>query len=225
MKGIVEIAAMLLSRRVGDLVYGLARLLVRMLLVLATRWRVVGKENIPSQGGLLVVANHINAIDPPLLNVSLTRKVLFMAKEELFRLKFAGYIIRLGAFPVRRGRLNVEALRSADQLLAQGCALAMFPEGTRSHHGRLQPAWPGSALIAARGGVPILPVGIIGTEKMRGIGWLLHRPHITVNIGQPFLLPPVGRRLTKVELAEHTDFIMRRIAELLPEEYRGDYQV
>ena len=106
-----------------------------------------------------------------------------------------------------------------------GRMVLMFPEGTRSYHGQLQPAWPGSALIAARSGVPILPVGIAGTEKMRGIGWLLRRPRITVNIGQPFWLPPVSSRLTKVELAEHTDFIMRRIAELLPEEYRGDYRV
>ena len=204
--------------------YYVGRLLVRVVLRLFTRCQVNGKKNVPSQGPLLVVANHINAADPPLLGVSLGRKVKFMAKEELFRSKFTGYFIRgFGSFPVHRGRLDRKALRAADQMLAQGFAFVMSPEGSRSSNGQLQPPLPGSALIAARTGAPILPVGIFGTEKMRGISWLLHRPQVTVNIGQPFFLPRASSRLTKVELAEHADFIMKRIAELLPEEYRGDY--
>ncbi|MFC2016828.1 lysophospholipid acyltransferase family protein, partial [Chloroflexota bacterium] len=99
----------------------------------------------------------------------------------------------------------------------------MFPEGTRSKNGQLQPAFSGSALIALRNGVPILPVGITGTEKIKGLAWLLHRPQITVNIGRPFHLPPVSGKLTKVELARFTDYIMGRIAELLPLGYRGNY--
>ena len=204
--------------------YYVGRLLMRILLVLFTRWQVNGKENIPREGPLLVVANHVNAADPPLVGVSLSRKAMFMAKEELFRSKFIGYFVRgFGAFPVRRGRLDMKALRQADQLLAQGFALVMFPEGPRSRSGQLQPALPGSALIAARSCAPILPIGIIGTEKLRGITWLLRRPQITVNIGHPFLLPPADSRLTKAELAKHADFIMSRIAELLPEGYRGDH--
>ncbi|MFC1892535.1 lysophospholipid acyltransferase family protein [Chloroflexota bacterium] len=204
--------------------YYAGRLLTRMLLGLFTRCQVEGKKNVPRQGPLLVVANHVNAADPPLLAVSLGRKVLFMAKEELFRSRFVGYFIRgYGAFPVHRGRLDRKALRSAHQLLEQGTALAMFPEGSRSPNGQLQPPLPGSALIAARSGAPILPVGIIGTKKLRGITWLLRRPRITVNIGPAFSLPPAGSRLTKAELAEHCNLIMKRIAELLPKEYRGDY--
>jgi 1-acyl-sn-glycerol-3-phosphate acyltransferase len=196
-----------------------------MLLLLFTRCRVNGKENVPSTGSLLVVANHVNAVDPPLLGVNLNRKVVFMAKEELFRSKFIGYFMRnFSTFPVHRGRLDMKALRLAEQVLAQGRALAMFPEGKRSRYGQLQPALPGSALIAARSCVPILPVGIIGTEKMRGVTWLLRRPRVTVNIGLPFTLPPSDNRLTKTELARHADFIMSHIAELLPEEYRGDYR-
>jgi 1-acyl-sn-glycerol-3-phosphate acyltransferase len=205
--------------------YYVGRLLARMLLTLFTRWRVNGKENIPSTGPLLVVANHINAADPPLLSVSLNRKHIFMAKEELFRSKLIGYFIRsFGSFPVRRGRLDAKALRQADQLLAQGFALVMFPEGTRSHNSQLQHALPGSALIAARSRVPILPVGITGTERLKGITWLVKRPRITVNVGHPFLLPPIDGRLTKAKLAEHADLIMRRIAELIPEGYRGDFK-
>ncbi|MCK5434764.1 MAG: hypothetical protein KAI42_05755, partial [Dehalococcoidales bacterium] len=89
--------------------------------------------------------------------------------------------------------------------------------------GRLRPAFSGPALIAMRSGDPILPVGIIGTEKIRGVTWLLRRPQITVNIGHPFHLPPPRSKLTRGELAELTHSIMHHIAELLPQEYRGDY--
>jgi len=204
--------------------YYIARAIVRVLLKLLTRCQVKGRENIPSQGPLLIVANHLSLVDPPLLGVSLGRKVIFMAKKELFRFRLIGYFIgSLGAFSVHRGQLDRKAMRQAYQVLADGLTLVMFPEGTRSRSGRLRPAFPGPALIAMRSGAPVLPVGIIGTEKIRGVTWLLRRPQITVNIGSPFYLPPVSSRLTKAELAELTNSIMGHIAELLPPEYRGDY--
>ena len=204
--------------------YYVAILIIRMLFLLLTHRRIRGKENIPGQGPVLVVANHLNLADPPLLAVSLSREVIFMAKKELFRSKFSSYFVRgFGAFPVRRGRLDGKALRQAEQVLAEGKALAMFPEGARSLSTQLRPAFSGSALIALRSCAPILPVGITGTEKLRGIAWLLRRPRITVNIGRPFQLPPASSKLTKGELAESTNYIMGRIAELLPEEYRGNY--
>ena len=204
--------------------YYVGRVIMRLLLLLLTRWRVRGRENIPAQGALLVIANHLDNVDPPLLGVSLSRKVIFMAKEELFRSRFSSYFVGgFGAFPVHRGQLDREAFRQADQLLAQGLVLVMFPEGKRSKSGQLEPASSGSALIALRSGAPILPVGITGTEKIKGVAWMLRRPVITVNIGHPFHLPPVSSKLTKVELAELTNFIMGRIAELLPPDYRGNY--
>jgi len=207
-----------------SLVYYAGRFLTRMLLLLLTHWRVKGRENIPEQGPLLIVANHINLADPPILGVSIRRKVMFMAKEELFRSRFSRYIIRnFGAFPVHRGQLDRRALRQAEQLLARGWALVMFPEGRRSNNAQLQTAFPGSALIALRSGVPILPAGITGTENIKGIGWLFRRPQVTVNIGYPFSLPAVNGKLTKVELARFTNSIMERIAELLPPEYRENY--
>ncbi|MBI2328227.1 MAG: 1-acyl-sn-glycerol-3-phosphate acyltransferase [Chloroflexi bacterium] len=204
--------------------YYVAGLIVRTLLYLLTRWQVRGRENIPSQGPLLVVANHLNLADPPLVSVSLGRKAIFMAKEELFRSRFSGYFVsRFGAFPVHRGQLDRQALRQAQRVLAQGLALVIFPEATRSNSAQLQPAFPGSGVIALRSGVPILPVGITGTEKLKGIAWLLARPQITVNIGAPFHLPSVGHKLTKAKLVELTSSIMGHIAELLPPEYRGNY--
>lgn len=204
--------------------YYVASLTMRILLYLLTRWQVRGRENIPSQGPLLVIANHLNLADPPLVSVSLGRKAIFMAKEELFRSRFSSYIIsNFGAFPVHRRRLDRKALRQAQRVLDQGMALVMFPEATRSHNAQLQPALPGSALIALRSGTPILPIGITGTERIKGVAWLLGRPRVTVNIGAPFHMPPVNGKLTKTELVELTSVMMGHIAELLPVEYRGHY--
>jgi len=204
--------------------YHVARVLIRILLFTLTSRQVKSKENVPSQGPVLVVANHINLADPPLLGISLGRKVIFMAKEELFRPRLVGYFIRsVGAFPVYRKQIDRQAIRQAKQVLAKGLVLAMFPEGKRSRNAQLQPALSGSALIAVHSGAQILPVGITGTEKIKGVGWLLHRPQITVNIGHPFYLPPANGKLTKDELVRLTNYTMERIAELLPQEYRGNY--
>lgn len=204
--------------------YYVATVMVRILLFLFTDLQVRGRENIPSEGAMIVVANHLNLADPPLLGVSLGRKAAFMAKKELFGSPFSSYFVRgFGAFAVQRERLDREALRQAHQVLAKGLALVMFPEGSRSKNAQLQPAFPGSALIALRNGVPVLPVGITGTEKIKGIAWLVRCPKVVVNIGHTFSLPRVHGKLAKAELAELTNSIMAHIAELLPREYRGHY--
>jgi len=204
--------------------YYIGRGLLIRLFKLLTRWQVKGRENVPKEGPVLVVANHLNLTDPPLLGVSLGRTVIFMAKEELFRSSLGAYFVSgLGSFPVHRGKLDRRALRSSQKVLADGLALAMFPEASRSRSARLKTAMPGSALIACRSGVPILPVGIIGTEQIKGMCWLFRRPRLTINIGKPFNLPPVEGKLTREKLVEYTDLIMQRIAELLPPQYRGVY--
>jgi 1-acyl-sn-glycerol-3-phosphate acyltransferase len=204
--------------------YYIARGLLIGAFKLLTRWQVKGKENVPEEGPVLVVANHLNLADPPLLGVSLKRRVIFMAKEELFRSPISAYFLGgFGSFPVHRGKLDRQALRSSQQVLADGQILVMFPEASRSRSARLKKALPGSALIACRSSVPILPVGIIGTEQLSGVGFLFRRPRVTVNIGQPFSLPPVEGKLTREKLVEYTELIMRHIAELLPPKYRGVY--
>lgn len=198
---------------------------MRVLLVLLTRWQVRGKENVLKHGPLLVVANHLHLADPPLLGVSLGRRAIFMAKKELFHVRAIGYFIGgFGAFPVHRGRLDRQALGQSYRVLSDGLALIMFPEGMRRRGGQPRSAFSGSALIALRSGAPLLPVGISGTEKIKGVSWVLRRPQITVNIGQPFSLPSISGKLTKVDLAEVTASIMQHIDELLPSEYRNDYK-
>ena len=203
--------------------YYIARFAVRLVLLVSTRWHIKGRQNIPPKGPLLIVANHLNLADPPVVSVSIARETRFMAKEELFKAKFTGYFIgSFGAFPVRRSQADTKAVRQALKILADGLALVVFPEATRSPNAQLQPAFPGAALIALRSGAPILPIGITGSEKMRGKTWL-RRPRVMVNIGKPFHLPPTAGKATRAELAQLTEFIMEHIAGQLPLEYRGHY--
>lgn len=205
-------------------VYYFCRGLTRVILFSLSSWRVKGQENVPKGCPLLIVCNHLHAVDPPIIAVSIKSKAVIMAKEELFRNWFSRYFIRnFGCFPVRRRGMDREALRLAEHWLKQGVSLIMFPEGKRSSTIQMQSAFPGSALIASRLGVPVLPVSIAGVEKLREPFWWLRRPRITVNIGQTFCLPIANSKLTRAELVQLTDFIMRHIAELLPPEYQGRY--
>ena len=193
-----------------------------MLLFLLSRWEVKGKENVPREGPFLVVANHMTNIDPPLLSVSLGRYAMFMAKEGLFRSKLSSYFMHgLGAFPVYQDRMQREVLLAAEQVLNNGYALCIFPEGMRSRTGQLRQAFPGSATIALRTGVPVLPAAITGTEAVKGMVWL-RRPRLTVTFGQPFHLPPPGGNNKNRDKC--AGYMMERIAELLPPEYRGVYE-
>jgi 1-acyl-sn-glycerol-3-phosphate acyltransferase len=127
-----------------------------------------------------------------------------------------------GAFPVRRSGVDRAALRRAFEILKKGEVLGMFPEGKRSLSHQLQEAQPGTAFIAARSGAPIIPVGISGSERVRGIGFILRRPSIVVKIGRPFTIQSnEANKQNRSGLAQQADLITERIAELLPTSYRS----
>ena len=148
-----------------------------------------------------------------------------MAKEEVFNSRIIAYFMTsFGAFPVRKGRPDRKALLKAKRVLADGQALIIYPEGMRSQSRQIKIAFHGAALIASCSGAPVIPIGIYGTEKIRGIAWLWRRPEITVNIGRAFAVPRINGRLTKIELSKLTDVIIGHIAEMLPVEYRGNFR-
>jgi 1-acyl-sn-glycerol-3-phosphate acyltransferase len=208
------------------MVYYILRFVITFVSSLALRRKVIGKKNIPQHSACIVVANHVNLVDSPLIGISLGRKVHFMAKEDLFHSRIIGWLAdKFGAFPVAKGKLNRRAGRTAVELLANGQALIIYPEGQRSLDGKLGPAYSGAALLAIKSDVPIVPVGIIGTAQLKGKWWFLRRPKITMNIGQPFTLQACPEKPTKEMVNGMTRDIMLHIAAQLPEDYRGSYTI
>jgi 1-acyl-sn-glycerol-3-phosphate acyltransferase len=170
-------------------------LLVFPIFRLLFRGRTAGNANVPLEGALVVVANHGSHLDPPLLGHALGRPVAFMAKAELFRVPLLGTIIRAcGAYPVERGAGDREAIRTATDRLEQGWATGVFLDGTRQPDGRVNTPQPGAALLAARTGVPLLPVAIINSHRVLGPGAKGPRlVPIHIRIGTP-IPPPASRR-------------------------------
>jgi 1-acyl-sn-glycerol-3-phosphate acyltransferase len=168
-------------------VYSLSKLLVRGLLRLLFGFRVEGQHHEPASGPVIVVSNHQSDLDPLVVGAALRRRVAFMAKHELFRVPLLRWwITACGAFPVRRGEPDRQALRTALRVLQGGGVLVMFPEGTRGSTPALRPPEPGAALLALRTGAPLLPVAVLGTgEVLPRDSHRLRRGRITVRIGPP----------------------------------------
>lgn len=180
--------------------------------------RLEGRERIPTHGGYIVVANHTDWKDPPVIELSFGVCIRFMAKIEAFDTFFLGGLMRgKGCFPVRRGESDRRALTTSLQVLRSGRPLGFFPEGTRSRDGALHRGHPGIAFLARRSGAPILPVGLIGTAQAK-----LLRSDIRVRVGEPFRVDDLGLAVGATD-QETTDAIMRRIAMLLPMNMRGQY--
>lgn len=190
------------------------------------KFEVVGREHVPLEGPLLVVSNHLSNLDPPMIAAAMPRYPSFMMKKEMVWWPIFGIGARLfGAFPVDREGGDLKAIRTATEWVRRGDALVMFPEGRRSRTGGLTPSHPGTGLIALRTEATILPVAITGTEGTPW-PWFMVMPlaikHVRVTIGEPFALPAV-QRINSKTATEATETIMRRIATLLPPEYRGIY--
>jgi len=206
------------------LFYRLLRAVVRVLLSMLSKLTVIGKDNLPSSGPCILVINHLHLLDPIVLMAILPFKVNVLIAEK-YRKKFPiGPIVKLaGATFVRRGEVDRKALRKCLSILDAGGILGMSPEGTRSKTGALQRAKSGVAYFVQKTGAPLLPIAIWGTEKVVS-GWKsFRRQEVHICIGELFSLPSPEKRLRSKDLQILADQIMLRIAELLPEEYRGAY--
>ena len=211
-------------------VYYFGRVLIRILIFPFGSWKIRGRENVPPRGTFLIVCNHLSLADPPMVAASIPVKCVFLAKEELFRHGWSRFWVgNFGAIPVSRGAADREAIKQSEDWLKKGVSVIIFPEGGRSKTEKLQTALPGAALIASHMKVPVLPVSITGTEKLKNMRlkpllWcVFHRPKMTVNIGVPFIPAPPDSKLPKEQRLALMNEIMVKIAALLPPEYRGVY--
>ena len=170
------------------MVYRLSWILVRLALRIFFGFRIEGNHHEPVAGPLLIVSNHVSDLDPLVVAVAFRRRVRFMAKIELFHVPLLRWwITACGAFPVHRGQPDRQAFRTARSILERGGALVMFPEGTRgSSLHDLRPPESGAALLALRTGATILPVAVIGTDRVLPRGARgLERGRILVRVGAP----------------------------------------
>ena len=200
------------------------RTIVDFLFSLLSRREFVGLENIPTEPPYIMVTNHLSAFDSPLLLTVCPHTIrAFAAAKHKRNPIYAPLLVAMGSIWVRRGEVDRQALQGALDVLKRGEVLGMAPEGTRARGTyALQKGKTGVAYLAARAGVSIVPVGMTGTEKLKDNLPRLHRTHLRVVVGKPFRLPESGE-VRGQKLREYTDLIMHRIAELLPEEYRGVY--
>jgi 1-acyl-sn-glycerol-3-phosphate acyltransferase len=207
--------------------YALARVLGKVVFGVCTGEEVRGLENVPREGPLLIVANHLSYLEPPLIATAISRRITFLAGHELYEIDWLSRVLRtLGALPVRRGGArDLDAIRAAVELLKRGEAVGIFPEGGISERPSLIRAKPGISLLAHRTGAPILPIGISGTERLSSVRPFLTarlgRPRVRVTIGKPFL-PNFGPGRPDHQAV--ADEVMEQIAALLPEGYRGEYR-
>jgi 1-acyl-sn-glycerol-3-phosphate acyltransferase len=191
------------------------------------RAKLEGVEHLPRSGAFIVVANHCSNLDPLMMGWAtgnqIGRVVHFMAKIEMRRWPIIGWLAtQAGVYFVRRGERDRAAQRFSLDALAEGRPIAIFPEGTRSRDGHLKEGKPGTAFLAMRSGVPIVPAGIAGTQRIFPRGARFPRAsRVTIRFGAPFTLDhvPTGR-LDRDALAAGTERIMGAIEALLPPEQR-----
>jgi 1-acyl-sn-glycerol-3-phosphate acyltransferase len=202
----------------------LSNSVIRVLAKILLKLEVVGLENVPLEGRLILAITHTNFLDPALAGAVMPREVVVMSKIENFRHPFLGIIVRLyGAFPVRRGEMDRQAIRRSLEVLAGGEALLMAPEGTRSGHGRLQKGHDGMTFIALRADAPILPMAITGGEHFWTNLSRLRRTSIKVVIGQVFRFSAGQKRFGRMVMGKMTEEGMYQLASLLPPDRRGVY--
>ncbi len=192
------------------MMYALVRALSHLYLALRHGISSSGSEDVPSQGPVILVSNHVNAKDPLALAVSCRRPLYFMAKAELFRTPILAWFFRsVNAFPVERGAIDRDAYRRSMEILSEGKVLAIFPEGTRNASGRLLKPHPGAARFSLLTGAKVVPASVVGTNSKRD--------RIRVTFGAP--IDPKefcqGRKLSKEITESFADTIMAAVDALM----------
>lgn len=192
------------------------------------RVKVYGLENVPAYSPYFIAFNHVDTLDAPLVVVFWPyRPEGLTAAENFSRQTVVTVLMRLyGAIPLKRRAYDREALTKGLEVIRSGSPLIVAPEGTRRRKAGMQMGKPGLAFLAYRAKAPIVPVGITGVETWIPSWKRLRRPSLTMTVGKPFSLPEVAltHENRRSVLEEHTTLIMKRIAELLPPEYRGVYE-
>ena len=180
--------------------------------------QVYGLENIPRRGGALIASNHQSNLDPILLNTRLRRPLSYLAKSELFENPFSNWLLRsVGVIPVYQGTGNFGAVRQSIQVLRDGHLLSIYPEGSRTHDGKIAPMEKGIALIDRRARVPVIPVVIIGAYEAWPWNRSIPRPWpVRIQIGPAMDLT----NKTPDELLETVDRTLRRMFDELKEQSR-----
>jgi 1-acyl-sn-glycerol-3-phosphate acyltransferase len=207
-----------LSYRIGWTVF-------RMMFATYFRWRVFGAENVPQTGGVILASNHASYLDPPLVGSGLPRDINYMARESLFRFPGIGALLRSwNAVPVDRDGGGAAGLKGIlERLLADG-AIILFPEGTRTKDGKLQPARSGIGLTVIKSNAVVIPVRTFGTFEAYGRNHKFPRPKkVAVKYGEPMHLEELraeAKDCSKPRLKEIyqevADEIMAAIAKLEP---------
>jgi len=186
--------------------YEFARGVVNVIFTPLYRIEGIGTENIPDDGPVLICANHIHNFDPIAVGVTLKREVIFMAKEEIFKVPVLNKIVRkLGSFPVKRGKGDREALRMGLSTLREGKVLGLFPEGTRSKTGEIGKGLAGAGFFALKTEAKVVPCAIVGPYK------IFRKTKVVY--GKPIDLTELKERKASAE--EVTDLIMSHIKEIL----------
>jgi 1-acyl-sn-glycerol-3-phosphate acyltransferase len=194
---------------------------VRFIVFQFARIEIRGRENVPTSGPYVIVANHQSWKDPPVVSLALGLPIRWMAKIQVFDYPVLGFLLRgIGNFAIRRGESDRRAIGLALQILENGLPLGVFPEGHRSKDGRLLRGWPGISLLADRADAPIVPCGIVGTPRagLRPI----RRTEAVLSFGKPFRVSDLAPEIRRDRQAT-ADAIMLRIAAELPLEMRGAY--
>jgi len=214
--------------------YWVLKVLLTPFFHLFWRVKVEGREHVPEHGPAVLAANHQSFCDSFFLPLVVRRKVTFLAKAEYFdSWRTAWFFRAAGQIPIRRGggSASERALATAREVLATGRLLGLYPEGTRSVDGRVHRGRTGVAGLSREVGVPVIPVGILGTEAVQPVGSRVMRPFhtVTIRFGSPMQMTPAADPDDPMADHDHTfcreftDSVMREIARLAEREYVDEY--